>query len=72
MTDRNHHLLPETAATMANTTELLDPVLYALENAPLDDEPETAEERASVARARDDVKHGRVFTTAELKRSLGL
>ena len=48
--------------------DLGDPVLQALQRAPLDDEPETAEEAALVAEA----KKGRVISHAEAKRRLGL
>jgi hypothetical protein len=47
-----------------------DPVLYSLFTAPEDDEPETDEERAAVAKAREDIAAGRVMTTAELRRKL--
>jgi hypothetical protein len=49
-----------------------DPVGVALALAPVDDEPETDEERAAVAEAREDLAAGRVLTTDELRRSLGL
>jgi len=35
-----------------------DPVLASLENAPVDDEPETLEERAAVARVRAGIRAG--------------
>jgi hypothetical protein len=49
-----------------------DPVGLALAPAPLDDEPETDEARAAGAEAREDLAAGRVLTTDELRRSLGL
>jgi hypothetical protein len=49
-----------------------DPVGVALALAPVDAEPETDEERAAVAEAREDLAAGRVLTTDELRRSLGL
>lgn len=49
-----------------------DPVRYALENAPLDDEPETKEEREAAVRADDDFKNGRTLSMDELKRELDL
>ncbi|MBI4339529.1 MAG: hypothetical protein HY680_06205 [Chloroflexi bacterium] len=49
-----------------------DPFLRALKNAPIDDEPETEEERKAVAEAWEDVRAGRVFTLDEVKRELGL
>lgn len=38
---------------------LADPFLAALANAPIDDEPESDEERAAVADAMEDLAHGR-------------
>lgn len=46
-----------------------DPVLWALENAPLDDEPETEEERAAAAEARAETE---LIPHEEVKRQLGL
>jgi CO dehydrogenase/acetyl-CoA synthase beta subunit len=49
-----------------------DPVLRAMLEAPEDDEPETAEERAAVAEAQEDFKAGRMVSHQELKREFGL
>jgi len=49
-----------------------DPVLRALANAPLDDEPETEEERAAVAEARQELLEGRGIPHEEVKRRWGL
>ncbi len=49
-----------------------DPVRWALENAPLDDEPLTDEERERAARADEDFRTGRTTSMDELKRELGL
>ena len=49
-----------------------DPVLQAFRNAPIDDEPETEEERKAVAEAWEDVRAGRVVSMAEIKREFGL
>lgn len=49
-----------------------DPVRRALDNAPLDDEPETEEEKMAVEEAKADFKAGRTMSTDELKRELGL
>ena len=46
-----------------------DAVLWSLENAPLDDEPETEEERAAVAEALAETE---LIPHEELKRQLGL
>jgi predicted transcriptional regulator len=44
----------------------------ALANAPYDDEPLTDEDIAAIKEGAADVKAGRVMTTDELRRSLGL
>jgi hypothetical protein len=49
-----------------------DPLLRTLMEAPLDDEPETDEERAAVAEAREALARGEVVSDEELKRELGL
>ena len=49
-----------------------DPVLRALLEAPLDDEPETEEERRAVHAAREDLARGEVRTLEEVRRELGL
>ena len=41
-----------------------------LRNAPLDDEPETDEERAAVQEARDELERGEVVSAEEAKRRL--
>jgi hypothetical protein len=75
-----HHLvdeLPERA--LADAQRLLealkarggvDPVLRALLTAPLDDEPETAEERAAVEEGKADLAAGRVVSHEEARRRL--
>lgn len=49
-----------------------DPVLHALSNAPLDDEPVTEVEEAAVREALEDVAAGRMHTMEEVKREFGL
>ena len=49
-----------------------DPVRRALDNAPEDDEPETAEEAAAVDEARAAIARGEVVSHDEMKRRLGL
>jgi hypothetical protein len=49
-----------------------DPVLRALLEAPLDDEPETEEEREAVQEAREELARGEVQTLEEVRRELGL
>ena len=48
------------------------PVLAALRKAPLDDEPESEEERAAVEEAREAERRGEVISDEELRRRLGL
>jgi hypothetical protein len=64
----------ETAARVLEALAGLDEdePLYTAETAPLDDEPETDEERAAVAEALEASARGEVVTTAELRRRLGL
>lgn len=45
---------------------------YTLETAPLDDEPESEAERVAVAEALEASARGEVYTTAEVRRRLGL
>ena len=53
---------------------IVDPVTAALRNAPLDDEPETEEDRIAANEARDWLKEngGRGSPHAEAMRRLGL
>lgn len=49
---------------------LADPFLAALASAPIDDEPESEEERAAVAEAVDDLTHGRIRPWDDVRREL--
>jgi hypothetical protein len=49
-----------------------DALLHALREAPIDDEPETEEERKAVAEAWEDYKAGRVVSLKEIKKEFGL
>ncbi len=49
-----------------------DPVPLALRDIPIDDEPETDEERATVAEARRDLEEGRVIPHDEVMRKYGM
>jgi hypothetical protein len=51
---------------------MADPVLRALLEAPLDDEPETDDERQAVQEAREELARGEVRTLEEVRRELGL
>ena len=48
-----------------------DRVAWALATAPFDDEPETPEEAAAVAEAREQLARGEVISDEELWRRLG-
>ncbi len=45
----------------------VDPLLKALANAPIDDEPETEEERAAVEEAKAEIARGEVLTWDEVE-----
>jgi hypothetical protein len=62
--------LPDAAADEAarRLTELRDPVLAALLNAPDDDEPVTDEDLTAIAEAEEDIARGDVLTLAEWRR----
>ena len=63
--------LPTAARVPAALSETAedDPLLRALRDAPLDDEPETEEERAEAAEARAETE---LIPHEEVKRQLGL
>ncbi len=60
----------EEAALWLEAVQAGDPVLLAALLAPIDDEPETVEEREAVAEARADYAAGRVKTTGQVRREL--
>lgn len=68
--------LPESqlSALVGLLETIVDPVASALRDAPLDDEEETGEERAAVARARHSLQQngGKGVPHAEAMRRLGL
>jgi hypothetical protein len=68
--------LPETqlSALVGLLETIIDPVAAALRNAPIDDEPETEEEKTAVAEARDWLKRsgGKGVPHEEAMRRLGL
>ena len=47
-----------------------DPMIRALDNAPLDDEPSSEEEDASARDAFEEYKRGESFSAEEIKREL--
>jgi len=48
----------------------VDPMIWALDNAPIDDEPTTPEEEAAVAEALEDIRQGRTVSLEEARRVL--
>jgi hypothetical protein len=68
--------LPETqlSALVGLLETIVDPVAAALRSAPIDDEPETADEKQDVAEARDWLvrRGGKGIPHAEAMRRLGL
>ncbi len=68
--------LPETqlAALVGLLEAIVDPVAVALRNAPVDDEPETEEEKQAVEEARTSLQHngGKGISHDEAMRRLGL
>ncbi len=81
MTDKQHvvelldRLGPGQLAAVAQLLEVMtDPVAAALHNAPIDDEPESEEEKQAVSEARDWLKQngGKGIPHSEAMRRLGL
>jgi hypothetical protein len=64
--------LPTAARVLEALHATADPVSQALDHAPEDDEPETAEEAAAVASAWQERRRGESLTTEEVRRKLGL
>jgi hypothetical protein len=68
--------LPEAqlSALVGLLETMVDPVTAALRNAPMDDEPETEEEKQAVAEARDwlNERGGKGISHPEAMRRLGL
>ena len=68
--------LPETqiSALVGLLEAIVDPVAAALRNAPVDDEPETEDEKQGAAEARDWIarRGGKGIPHGEAMRSLGL
>ena len=82
MTDAREHAhqlidrLPENqlSALVGLLETIVDPAAAALRNAPMDDEPETDDEKQAVAGARDSLspRGGKGIPHDEAMRSLGL
>jgi hypothetical protein len=76
--DRVHHLVDDLNDTELEAAEQMlqrlkeDPVSYALETAPVDDEPESEAEARLVAEARKEMEREGRISHSEIKRELGL
>ena len=66
--------LPPTqlSAVVVLLEAMLDPVSRALANAPLDDEPVTAEEEKELAEAREWLKHNKCIPHEQVLAELGI
>jgi hypothetical protein len=64
---------PQLSALVGLLETIVDPINAALRNAPIDDEPETKQEKQSVAEAREWLKrNGKCIPHEEAMRRLGL
>jgi hypothetical protein len=75
--ERAHELierLPQTqlAAVVGLLEAILDPVAYAIANAPIDDEPLTADEEKAVAEAHEWRKHNQPIPYEQVLAELGI
>jgi hypothetical protein len=64
--------LPTASRVLEALHATADPLRHALDHAPEDDEPETAEEATAVASAWQERRRGESLTTEEVRRKLGL
>jgi hypothetical protein len=62
----------QVAAVHGLLTAMLDPVSRAIANAPVDDEPETGEERQAVAEADQWLRHNKPIAFEEVLADFGL
>ena len=66
-------LAPKQATALVGLLELiLDPVSRALANAPLDDEPVSAEEEAAIEKSREWSKHNKGVPHEQVMAELGI
>jgi hypothetical protein len=66
-------LLPKQASAIVGLLELiLDPVSRAIANAPIDDEPVTAEEQQAVDESREWLKHNQGIPHEQVMADLGI
>ena len=66
-------LAPKQATAIAGLLELIvDPVSRALANAPMDDEPVSAEEEAAMEKSREWFKHNKGIPHEQVMAELGI
>ena len=76
--ERIHTIIDDLSESDLETVEKMlhrfkeDPVVYAFENAPIDDEPESEEDRRAIEEADEDIERGDLIPHAQVKRELGL
>ncbi len=75
--DRAHELIdrlpPRQLSAVVGVIEaMLDPVSLAIANAPIDDEPLTAEEKNAIAESREWLKHNPGIPHEEVLAELGI
>lgn len=64
--------LPAVARVLQALRNSPDPVMAALDAAPIDDEPDDDDFDGGLSEARKDAEAGRGITTEELRKELGL
>jgi hypothetical protein len=75
--ERAHQLIDrmtptQVAAVVTMLETLLDPVARAIANAPIDDEPVTAEEEKAVAESKEWFKHNKGIPHEQVLSELGI
>lgn len=66
--ERELHAAKRFMQYLVALSEKEDPVLKAMENAPLDDEPLTKEDVKALDKAYRDIKEGRILSDKEFRR----
>jgi len=75
--ERAHELIErlpasQLAAVVGLLEAILDPVAYAIANAPVDDEPLSADEERAVAEAREWLRHNQPIPHEQVLAELGI
>jgi hypothetical protein len=74
---RAHKLIDQLAPRQASAVvdlleKILDPVSRAIANAPIDDEPESEDERKAVAESKEWLKHNKPIPHEQVMAELGI